>query len=262
MTGKALALCYNSLESSSNQSVGTQTSMAETSGPSPGATGKPSILRPLLLILFLLAVLTAARYFHLQDYLEKERLQRFVAGFGFWGPVIYLAVWILAPPLFLPGLPITLAGGVLFGPFWGVVYTSIGATAGASLALLVARYLARGWVAAQIAGTRLATLDDRVARHGWKIVAFTRLIPIFPFFLLNYAFGLTRISLGPYMVTTFFGMLPATVAYVYFSSNLLDLVQGKISRGLVIGLVLVALVSLAPIIYKTIKARRGETLEP
>jgi len=235
--------------------------MLQTTAPSAGAVRKPSVLRPLLLVLFVAAVLAAVHYFHLQQYVEKERLQRFVAGFGLWGPVIYVAVWILAPPLFLPGLPITLAGGVLFGPFWGVVYTIFGATAGATLALLVARYLARDWVAAQIAGTRLATLDDQVARHGWKIVAFTRLIPIFPFFLLNYAFGLTRISLWTYVATSFLAMLPATVAYVYFSSNILDLVQGKVSRGLVIGLALVVLVSLAPFIYKRIKTRRGETLE-
>jgi uncharacterized membrane protein YdjX (TVP38/TMEM64 family) len=228
---------------------------------SPVKAGKPAIIRPLIFILFLAGALAAVRYFHLQDYVEKERLQGFIAGFGIWGPIIYLAVWTAAPPLFLPGLPITLAGGVLFGPFWGVVYTIFGATVGATLALLVARYLARDWVAARIAGTKLTTLDDQVARQGWKIVAFTRLIPIFPFFLLNYAFGLTRISLWSYTVTTFFTMLPWTVAYIYFSSNILDLIQGKVSRGLVVGAILVALVSLTPLIYRKVKARRGESLE-
>jgi uncharacterized membrane protein YdjX (TVP38/TMEM64 family) len=233
----------------------------EKPGPAAGAARKSSLLRPLALLVFMAAAVAAARYFHLQEYVQKERLQHFVAAFGLWGPVIYLGVWILAPPLFLPGLPITLAGGVLFGPFWGVVYTICGATVGATLALLVARYLARDWVAAKIAGTRLATLDDQVARHGWKIVAFTRLIPIFPFFLLNYAFGLTRISLWAYMATSFVCMLPATVAYIYFSSNLLDLIQGRVSRGLLLGLALVALVSLAPLLYKRLKARRGQPLE-
>jgi uncharacterized membrane protein YdjX (TVP38/TMEM64 family) len=236
--------------------------MPDSSGPGPSpAARKPSVIRPLILLLFLVAVLAAVRYFHLQEYVEKERLQRFVAGFRIWGPIVYLAVWTLAPPLFLPGLPITLAGGVLFGPFWGVVYTILGATVGATLALLVARYLARDWVAARIAGTKLATLDDQVARQGWKVVAFTRLIPIFPFFLLNYAFGLTRIPLWTYTVTTFFGMLPLTVAYVYFSSNILDLFQGLVSRGLILGAVLVAMVSLVPLLYKKIKTKRGESLE-
>jgi uncharacterized membrane protein YdjX (TVP38/TMEM64 family) len=100
-----------------------------------------------------------------------------------------------------------------------------------------------------------------VARHGWKIVAFTRLIPVFSFSLLNYAFGLTRISFWPYLAATFVCMLPATIAFVYFSSNLLDLVQGEISSGLIIGVILVAVVSLIPVIYKWRKAKAGEPLD-
>jgi uncharacterized membrane protein YdjX (TVP38/TMEM64 family) len=222
---------------------------------------KASPLKPLIFILLLAAVIITVRVFHLDQYLEKERLRQFVAGYGVWGPVIYLIIWTLAPPLFLPGLPITLAGGVLFGPFWGVVYTIFGATAGATLAFLVARYLAGDWVAAKLQGTKLASLDEKVAKEGWEIVAFTRLIPIFPFFLLNYAFGLTRIPLTHYVLATFFGMLPVTAAYVYFSANVLDLLQGKFSKELLIGVLLLALVSSIPFIYKKIKARKGESVD-
>jgi uncharacterized membrane protein YdjX (TVP38/TMEM64 family) len=169
-------------------------------------------------------------------------------------------VWTVGP-LFLPGLPITLAGGVLFGPVWGVVYTAFGATFGAGLVFLVARYLARDWVTGKLAGTRLMSLDDKVARHGWKIVAFTRLIPVFSFSLLNYAFGLTRIAFWPYLAATFVAMLPSTIAFVYFSSNLLDLIHGRISRGLIIGVILVFIVSLVPVIYKRLKAKAGEPVE-
>ena len=148
----------------------------------PPQTGKVSPLRPLLLLLLLAGIILTVRLLHLDQYLEKERLRQFVAAYGVWGPIIYLTIWTLAPPLFLPGLPITLAGGLLFGPFWGVIYTIFGATAGATLAFLVARYLARDWVAGKLAGTRLLSLDEKVAQQGWEIVAFTRLIPIFPFF--------------------------------------------------------------------------------
>lgn len=229
--------------------------------PDESPTAKASPLKPLLFILLVAGIIIAVRVLHLDQYLEKERLRQFVAGYGVWGPIIYLVIWTLAPPLFLPGLPITLAGGVLFGPFWGVVYTIFGATAGATLAFLVARYLARDWVAGKLQGTRLATLDDKVAREGWEIVAFTRLIPIFPFFLLNYAFGMTRIPLLHYVLATFFGMLPLTIAYVYFSANVLDLFQGKFSKELLIGVLLLALVSMIPFVYKKIKARRGESLD-
>ncbi len=224
-------------------------------------TVRPSPLKPLVFILLVAVIIITVRLLHLDQYLEKERLRQFVAGFGIWGPIIYLAIWTLAPPLLLPGLPITLAGGVLFGPFWGVVYVIFGSTAGATLALLVARYLARDWVASKLRGTRLATLDEKVARDGWEIVAFTRLVPIFPFFLVNYAFGLTRIPLSHYILATFFGMVPVTAAYVYFSANVLDLFQGKFSKDLLIGVLLLALVSLIPFAYKKIKARRGGSLD-
>jgi uncharacterized membrane protein YdjX (TVP38/TMEM64 family) len=226
----------------------------------PRAAGKkPSFIRPLIFLLLLLAVV-AVQQFHLEQYLEQDRLRQFGAAYGVLLPLMYLAVWTVGP-LFLPSLPITLAGGVLFGPFWGVVYTALGSTCGAALVFLVTRYLARDWVAKKLARTRLMSLDDKVARHGWKIVAFTRLIPVFSFSLLNYAFGLTRISFWPYLAATFVCTLPSTIAFVYFSSNLLPLAQGRIPRELIIGVVLVAAVSLIPVIYKWRKAKTGEPLD-
>jgi uncharacterized membrane protein YdjX (TVP38/TMEM64 family) len=153
-------------------------------------------------------------------------------------------------------LPIGLAGGILFGPFWGVVYTIFGATMGATLAFLVARYLARDWVAAKLTGTKLATLDEKVGQQGWKIVALTRLVPLFPYNLLNYAFGLTRISLLAYVSSTFIFMLPMTIAIIYFSANILDLLRGQITWGVAMGIILVALVGLIPVFYKKLRARR------
>lgn len=226
----------------------------------PVAAKKAAAIRPLIFLL-LIAAVVAMQYFHLEHYLDKERLRQFGASYRVLLPLIYLAVWTLGP-LVMPGLPITLAGGVLFGPFWGVVYTAIGSALGAGLVFLVARYLARDWVAAKLSGTRLMSLDEKVARHGWKIVAFTRLVPIFSYSLLNYAFGLTRISFWPYLAATFICMLPATIAFVYFSSNLLDLVHGQISRGLIIGVILVILVSLIPVIYKRMKPKNADPLEP
>jgi uncharacterized membrane protein YdjX (TVP38/TMEM64 family) len=231
----------------------------ETKTPSK----RSSILRPLILVLLVVGMMAAVRYFRVGEYLEAERLRAWINAYGIWAPLIYLAIWTVAPSLLaLPGLPITLAGGVLFGKFWGVVYTALGATMGATLGFLVARYLARDWLEAKLAGTKLAALDEKVARHGWKIVAFTRLIPIFPYNLQNYAYGLTRIPLFPYILASFFCMLPATVAFIYFSSNLLDLLHGKISQELVLGVLLVVIVSLAPFIYKWLRGRREDVLEP
>jgi uncharacterized membrane protein YdjX (TVP38/TMEM64 family) len=234
--------------------------VANLQSVTPPTTGKKtSIIRPLLL-LCLIASVIAVQYFHLVEYLDPERLRQFGASHGVLLPLIFLAVWTVGP-LFMPGLPITLAGGVLFGPFWGVVYTAFGSTFGAGLVFLVSRYLARDWVAGKLADTRLMSLDEKVARHGWKIVAITRLIPIFSFSLLNYAFGLTRVSFWPYLAATFVCMLPYTIAFVYFSSNILDLVHGRISSGLIIGVILVILMSLIPILYKWRKAKAGEPVD-
>ena len=234
--------------------------MANYPGAAPPVTGKKtSAIRPLLFLL-MIATVIALQYVHLEQYLDQERLRRFGASHGVLLPLIYLAVWTVGP-LFLPGLPITLAGGVLFGPVWGVVYTAIGSTCGAGLVFLVARYLARDWVAGKLAGSRLASLDEQVARQGWKIVAVSRLVPVFSFSLLNYAFGLTRISFWPYLAATFVCMLPSTIAYVYFSSNIVGLLQGNISSGLIIGVILIVLVSLIPVIYRWRKGKAGEALD-
>ena len=234
--------------------------MANFPGSRPPAAGKKAtIIRPLLFLLLIIAVI-ALQYVHLEQYLDQARLRQFGASHGVLLPVMYLAVWTVGP-LFLPGLPITLAGGVLFGPTWGVVYTALGSTLGAGLVFLVARYLARDWVAGKLAGTRLMSLDEKVARQGWKIVAITRLVPVFSFTLLNYAFGLTRVSFWPYLAATFVCMLPSTIAYVYFSSNILGLLRGEISPGLIVGVILIVLVSLIPMVYKWRKAKAGEALD-
>ena len=214
------------------------------------------VSKTLVLSAVLIAAIALSRMTGLGQYLDQDTLRSFIAGYGALAPVIYMLLYTLAPAFFLPGLPITLAGGVLFGPFWGVVYTIIGATSGACVAFLVSRYLARGWVEAKLSGSRWRKLDSEVEKHGWKVVAFPRLIPLFPFNLLNYAFGLTRIRFIDYTVATFLCMLPACIAFIVFSSSLLDLLRGRISARLLLGIALVAAVSLLPVLYRRISRRK------
>ncbi|WP_052001794.1 TVP38/TMEM64 family protein [Lyngbya aestuarii] len=153
----------------------------------------------------------------IQDYL-RETLD-WIANLGYWGPVAFIVVYILATVLFLPGSILTLGAGAIFGIFTGSIYVSIGSVAGATCAFLVGRYLARGWVAKKIAGNqKFKAIDEAVAREGWKIVGLTRLSPIFPFNLLNYSFGLTKVSLRDYVVASWIGMIPGTIMYVYIGS--------------------------------------------
>ena len=214
-------------------------------------------LKIIILAVFILAVVIGFRVFGLGEYLDPEALKRSISAFGPWGPVVYILLYSVAPSLMLPGLPITVVGGVLFGPFWGVVYVAVGATAGAAIAFLVARFMGRSWVEGALkgGGGRLARLDEEVRVKGWKIVAFTRLIPLFPYNFLNYAFGLTRISFGHYVLATFVFMFPGIIAYVVFSSSILDLLGGRISAPFIIGLGLIIIVSLIPFFYKRYKKK-------
>lgn len=214
--------------------------------------------RPLIFLLLLVAATTSVHLSGAAHYLQQDKLRELIAAYGALAPAIYILIYALAPVLFLPGLPITIAGGILFGPFWGVVYTITGATIGASLAFLTARYVARDWVVAKLTGPKWAKLDSEVEQHGWKVVAFTRLIPAFPFNLLNYAFGLTSIPFIHYTAATFIFMLPACIAFIVFSSSILDLVRGNISPASILGIGLIIFVSLIPVLYRRIRKGKKE----
>ncbi len=206
---------------------------------------------PRLLLLFLLiSAVVLVRVTGISHYLNEDTLKGLISQYKTMAPLVYIGIYSVAPALFLPGLPLTVAAGILFGPFWGVVYAITGATIGASIAFLIARYIGRDWVEQRITGERLKRLDQEVARHGWKVVAFTRLIPLFPFNMLNYAFGLTRIGFFTYALVSFFCMLPAAIAYVVFSASLLDVLRGNISWKFIVGLLLLAVVTAIPLIYK------------
>ncbi len=142
-----------------------------------------------------------------------------VERLGPWGPVVFIACYIVATVLMVPGSALTLAAGTLFGVAKGTAIVSIASTAGAAAAFLVGRFIARDAVAARIARRpSFAALDRALGQSGWKFVALARLSPAFPFTLLNYAFGLTRVKFFHYVLASWIAMLPATVLYVYLGS--------------------------------------------
>src|SRR3990172_13085141 len=120
--------------------------------------------------------------------LDAVSLEQRMQEAGPAAPFIFMAIYALGSVLFLPGSVLTLAGGALFGPVLGTLYNLTGATAGATLAFLTARYLASEWVERKAEG-RLKQIMDGVESEGWRFVAFVRLVPIFPFHLLDYALG-------------------------------------------------------------------------
>ncbi|MBW1915588.1 MAG: VTT domain-containing protein [Deltaproteobacteria bacterium] len=216
------------------------------------------MLKKILPLVLIICAISAIHLTGAIEYLDQDRLRAWISGYGVLAPFIYMLIYTITPALFFPGLPLTVIGGILFGPIWGVVYTIIGATAGACLAFLISRYLTRDWIEAKLKKSRWRELDQKVEQHGWKVVALTRLVPLFPFNLLNYAFGLTKIRFVHYAVVSFVCMLPATIAFIVFSSSLLDLVKGEVSWTFLTGILLVIIVSLIPVIYRKRKLKEIE----
>jgi len=173
----------------------------------------------------IVAIIVAGRVFHLADIFARSLDQ--IRAMGPLGPIVFIALYIVGCVAFVPGSVLTISAGVLFGVVAGTFYVWVGATIGATAAFLIGRYLARGWIAEKTAGDkRFRAIDDAVGREGWKIVGLTRLSPVFPFNFLNYAFGLTGVSLRDYVAATAAGIIPGTTMYVYIGS-----VGGALARS-------------------------------
>ncbi|MBF0160884.1 MAG: TVP38/TMEM64 family protein [Magnetococcales bacterium] len=127
---------------------------------------------------------------------------------------MFVLFYLMATVLFMPGSVLTLAGGALFGPWLGGLLCLVGATLGAGLSFLIARHLVGRWVARRVEGM-LGSLLAGVAAEGWRFVAFVRLVPLFPFNLLNYALGLTPVRLDHYLLTSLLCMAPGCLAYAW-----------------------------------------------
>lgn len=148
----------------------------------------------------------------LRDVLE------WIDSLGAVGAIAFITIYVMATVGFIPGSILTFGSGVLFGVVWGSLYVFVSATLGATIAFLVGRYLARGWISQKIEGNhKFRAIDQAVGKEGFKIVLLTRLSPIFPFNLLNYAFGITGVSLKDYVMGSV-GMIPGTIMYVYLGS--------------------------------------------
>jgi uncharacterized membrane protein YdjX (TVP38/TMEM64 family) len=157
-------------------------------------------------------------------------------GMGAAGGVLYAVFYIAGTALFFPGLPLTLGAGFLYGAIIGTLVVSPASVAGATLAFLIARYVARDWVTRRLKKyPQAAAIDRAIEKNGFKAVVLLRLQPVLPFNILNYALGLTSIRLRDYMLASWIGMFPATVLYVYLGSimnDISDLLRGRPNSGM------------------------------
>lgn len=217
--------------------------------------------RPVALLAAILVILVLAKVFGIGERLGA--LREWIQGLGPWGPVAFVVLYAAAVVAAIPGSALTVAAGALFGSVLGVILVINAATLGASLAFLVARYFARDAIARRLsANEKFRKLDRLTEEHGAIIVALTRLVPLFPFNLLNYGFGLTRVPFWTYVLWSWLCMLPGTILYVVGADAFTKgLAQGRVPWGLmgalvVMGLILAFLVRHA---RQTLKEREVRT---
>ena len=215
-----------------------------------------NIIRILVFTVLVAGIAAAIVY---RDQFDAAVLENWVNNAGAAGPIVFMLIYTIGTVLFFPGSVLTLAGGALFGPVLGTFYNLTGATLGAALSFMIARYLASEWVE-QKTGGRLKQLKEGVESEGWQFVAFVRLVPLFPFNLLNYALGLTRIKLSHYVIASYLFMLPGAIAYTYLGYVGREAIAGE--EGLIQkALLALALLAIVAFIPKFIgRLRRGAML--
>jgi len=179
-------------------------------------------LKLIILVLIVAALVAALFLLPVKDWLIKAL--EWTQDMGTWGPACVVLFYIIACVLFLPGSVLTLGAGFIFKVIVGTITVSIGSTLGACAAFLIGRTFARKWISKKIAqNKKFDAIDNAVGAQGFKIVFLLRLSPVFPFNLLNYAFGLTKISFSKYALASWIGMLPGTIMYVYLGAGVRSL---------------------------------------
>ncbi len=219
-------------------------------------------------LVVLAALVLAVRTLPLDEWLRS--FQGWVTGLGFAGYLVFALVYAACVVLFVPASVLTLGAGAVYGLGRGTAVVLLGASLGATLAFLLARTALRSKVEGWAAGNaRFRALDRAIGKEGAKIVFLVRLSPVFPFTYVNYAFGLTAVRALPYVLTTFFGMIPGTFAYVYLGSAAAGAASGEMDatrKAIQVGgavMALIVTIFVARVAARAIKgAGIDETEEP
>jgi uncharacterized membrane protein YdjX (TVP38/TMEM64 family)/rhodanese-related sulfurtransferase len=217
----------------------------------------------LLRLSFVLVLAIAAAWLLMhREIIDVSSIELALRSLGIWAPVGFIAIYAAGTVLFFSGALLGLAGGALFGPLWGTVWNLLGAMLGATIAFLLARTVAGAWVTRRLGG-RLRRLVDGVSAEGWRFVALMRLVPLVPFNLLNYALGLTTISLPVYVLASLVCMLPGTIAYTWLGYAGRSAAAGDISalRYGLLGLGVLAMIAFAPRLFRRLRGTKPTWIE-
>jgi uncharacterized membrane protein YdjX (TVP38/TMEM64 family) len=228
------------------------TASSQAVNPKP-LTGK------VILLTLLVVGISVFLYFDLGGYLSldvlkanRDRLLAFAEANYAAAVVLFIVTYCAVTGLSLPGATImTLAGGFLFGSLLGMLYVNIGATSGATIAFLASRYLLRDWVEQKFGG-KLGPIQEGFARNAFSYLMTLRLVPLFPFFLVNLLSGLTRVNVGTYVAATALGIVPGSFVYAYAGRQVgtLNSLKDIASPNVLFAFTLLGVLALAPIIYK------------
>lgn len=235
--------------------------------PTQARTSSPPSTSGRMILLLLIAVgIGAFFYFDLGRFLSldalkanRDHLLAFTEANAGVAAILFVATYVVVTGLSLPGAVIlTLAGGFLFGSLFGTLLVNIGATTGATLAFLAARYLLRDWVEQKF-GSKLGAIQEGFANNAFSYLMTLRLIPLFPFFLVNMVSGLTRVSVGTYVAATALGIIPGSFVYAYAGRQLgtINSLKEIASPNVLLAFTLLGLLAMVPVLYKKVAAKRA-----
>ncbi|WP_447977475.1 TVP38/TMEM64 family protein [Candidatus Nitrospira bockiana] len=232
----------------------------------PAMTARPSAAGKILLVAVFAAAVLAFFYFDLKQYLSlealkanRDRLLAFTEANYVSAVAAYILLYCVQTAFSLPGAAIlTLAGGFLFGSVLGTLYVNVAATSGATLGFLAARYVLRDWVERKF-GDRLGPIQEGFAKNAFSYLLTLRLIPIFPFFLVNLVSGLTRIQVGTYVAATAIGIIPGSFVFANAGRQLGSINSlSEIASPRVLGaFALLGLLALVPVVYRRVSGGRA-----
>jgi uncharacterized membrane protein YdjX (TVP38/TMEM64 family) len=185
---------------------------------------KKAIIKAAVFVIFIILAVYVIRFTPVKEFLTREALSRFLETAGIWAPLAFVAVYTAGICLFVPGTVLTALGAAIFGPYWGFLYVWIGAMVGATAAFWIGRTLGREF-AASLIGDRLKKYDDAIERNGFATVLYLRLI-YFPFTLMNFGMGLTKVRFWDYLWGTGLGILAGTFILTFFVGTLKEVWAG------------------------------------
>lgn len=207
----------------------------------PGASKKKAVIKASILVAFIIGAVALVRYTPIKDYLTPEAMGRFLDTAGIWASLVFMLVYAVGVSLFIPGTLLTGLGAAIFGPYRGFLYVWVGAMLGASSAFWIGRTLGRDF-ATSLIGDKLKKYDDAIERNGFATVLYLRLI-YFPFTLMNFGMGLTKVRFWDYFFGTGIGIIVGTFVFTFFIGTLKEvwasgdwgqLVSGKVFFSVVL----------------------------